>query len=152
MDNIELPTYEELASQQAKLLDENMMQENHIKELEQENAELTKERDELNQEIDTLRMQLAACGVAALSNTQESLDKFKNELGDDYYCASVEDCINATQKQIDLHRDLKLCQAKGIDKAVDAFYDSRGCYTSEDEGVVTDFMRGYANQLREQAK
>jgi hypothetical protein len=55
MDNIELPTYEELASQQAKLLDENMMQENHIKELEQQNAELVYGYREIQTQRDQLQ-------------------------------------------------------------------------------------------------
>ena len=74
--------------------------------------------NELNNELETLRMQLAACGVAALCNTKSSsIDR----IGRDnlYWSASYQDVCNAVDREIAL-REKCLAYESALQKIVDS--------------------------------
>jgi hypothetical protein len=56
--------------------------------------------DQLPEEMEQLRVQLAGCGVAALSNTHESREQQKVNQGDYGYSASYQDVFDAVGREI----------------------------------------------------
>lgn len=55
-------------------------------------------------EVERLRVQLAGCGVAAMANTRESLERLRAECCDPDvygYSASFGDCLRACEREID---------------------------------------------------
>lgn len=74
------------------------------------------EIDRLRAELETERMRLAACGVVAMSNTQESAARSR-DMHPDYWCASVQDVANAVDREIALRAENEALQAK-LDRAV----------------------------------
>ncbi len=55
----------------------------------------------LMEELEIERMRHAACGVIAMSNTRKSLDNNK-QMKPEYMSASVQDCIDAAEREIKL--------------------------------------------------
>lgn len=59
------------------------------------------ERDQLSAEVERLRMQLAACGVVAMSNTPESAAKAR-DMHPDYMSASCQDVMRVVDREMAL--------------------------------------------------
>lgn len=64
--------------------------------------DLTKQNDALKAENEKLRMQLVACGVAAMCNTEESAVKQRIEKDNHYWSASYGDVCDAVNREIKL--------------------------------------------------
>lgn len=64
-----------------------------------------KVRVELGPDIERLRMQLAACGVAAMCNTKESMGTQRIGKDNPYWCASYGDVCNAVDREIALREE-----------------------------------------------
>lgn len=62
--------------------------------------------EELKEKIETLRLQLAACGVAAQCNTAESAKHTRVYKGDKYYSYSYQDVCNAVDREMSLHKEV----------------------------------------------
>lgn len=61
---------------------------------------LRKESYRLREETEKLRVQLAGCGVAAMCNTRESLEKKRVKKGDYRWSASYGDVIRCVEREI----------------------------------------------------
>jgi len=72
---------------------------------------LRNENEKLNVELEILRMQLAGCGVAAMSNTPESV-KSRLQPGHPYYSASYGDICTMVDKQMTAHAELNWIKLK----------------------------------------
>ena len=58
-------------------------------------------------ELEQLRVQLAGCGVAAMSNTRESLERARQVKPGDYgYSVSYADCLKTVEREIELREQL----------------------------------------------
>ncbi len=77
-----------------------------------ERNKLCDECAKLREALERERMRHAACGVIALSNTRESLDKAK-DMKPEYLSASVADCIKAAEREIKLREALLEIKAAG---------------------------------------
>lgn len=64
------------------------------------------EVESLKCENETLRMQLVACGVAAMSNTPESAAQQRVKPDSPYFCASVGDVHDAVDREMSLRAQL----------------------------------------------
>jgi hypothetical protein len=73
--------------------------------LEKRCEEAERERDELRDELETMRLRLAACGVAALTNTEESRRAQMIDISNPYYSASYQDVLNAVEREMKLRAD-----------------------------------------------
>lgn len=60
--------------------------------------------EELELKLETLRLQLAACGVAAMSNTEET-KKSAREIRSEYYSASFQEVCNAVDREMELRKE-----------------------------------------------
>ena len=58
---------------------------------------------EQKNELYRMQMQLAACSVIALSNTEKSLAE-NSVMLPEYKCAAVQDVIDAVQRELDLRK------------------------------------------------
>ena len=65
-------------------------------------------------ELEILRMQLAACGVLALSNTEDSL-KQNYQMKPEYKCASVDDVAAMARREINLIKENAELKAQNKD-------------------------------------
>jgi len=102
----------------------------------------------------------AACGVIAMANTRESLAKAR-EIHPDYYSASVQDCIRATEREIsqreraekaERERDALSTEARKWESAFDAVYDalqSAITETTDSFGAKEELQETAARVLRE---
>ena len=72
---------------------------------------LTTERDELRAALEIERMRLAGCGVAAMSNTDESVKARINNLSP-FWSASYGDVCAAVDREMSLRKQLAALQAK----------------------------------------
>lgn len=63
------------------------------------------EAETLRAEVEKLRVQLAGCGVIAMSNTRESLRQQTKDISPKYMCASIDDCIKAAEREIALRAE-----------------------------------------------
>lgn len=70
-------------------------------ELKAKDAEIKK----LNEECEVWRIKLAACGVAALSNTHKSIKDRRIDSNNPYYSASYSDVCDAVDREIALRED-----------------------------------------------
>ena len=68
---------------------------------------LEKRVEELQREVEQVRMQLVACGIAALGNTENGLLQ-RLEPGHSYYSASYKDVCNAVDREMRYRRLLEL--------------------------------------------
>lgn len=68
-----------------------------------DNAEL-----DLMREIEQIRLQLAACGVAAMCNTEESIDKQRIHKDSPYYTATYQDICNGIDRGMELRAKLAI--------------------------------------------
>lgn len=68
-------------------------------------ADHASELAEAREQISTLTMQLAACGVGAMSNTEESKEKNRIAKDSPYYSASLQDVYNAVDREMSLRED-----------------------------------------------
>lgn len=66
--------------------------------------DLIKKRKE--DELETLRLQLAACGVAAMCNTRESAKEQRITKDNPYWSASYQDVCNAVDREMALREKL----------------------------------------------
>lgn len=66
----------------------------------------TAERDRLRAEAELLRMQLAACGVVAMSNTPESAG-WSRDMHPDYMSASCQDVMRAVDREMALRAEVE---------------------------------------------
>lgn len=64
------------------------------------------ERDRLRAEAELLRMQLAACGVVAMSNTPESAG-WARDMHPDYMSASCQDVMRAVDREMALRAEVE---------------------------------------------
>lgn len=64
-------------------------------------SELVAERNQLKDELERERMRLAACGVAAMSNTRETA-KLNRQVHDEYRSASLDDVCAAVDREMAL--------------------------------------------------
>lgn len=78
------------------------------------------ERERLMVELETERLRLAACGVAALCDTTESMESMRLSTDNLYYSASYGDVLRRTQECIDLRS-----KVAALDKAFAAESDLR---------------------------
>lgn len=72
------------------------------------------ERDALNKSLEIERMRLAACGVVAMSDTPESLEKSLN-MHDDYKSASCEDVARRVRECIELRARIEAAEKQEPD-------------------------------------
>lgn len=72
-------------------------------------------------EIERLRMQLAACGVVALSNTPESA-KNARIMHPDYMSASCEDVARAVDREMELRAEIAESKGELLDWAVERWH------------------------------
>ena len=72
--------------------------------------------EKMVEEIEQLRVQLAGCGVAALCNTNESMEQQRVNPGDYGYSASYQDVLNAVKREIK-YRELLEKMAKTLEKS-----------------------------------
>lgn len=75
-------------------------------ELEKANATIQKQADN----IEVLRMQLVACGVAAMSNTKTSIEKTRIDKENTYWSASYDDVCRAVDAEIEYREELESVQ------------------------------------------
>ena len=76
------------------------------------------ENEDLEAKLEISRMQLVACGVAALQNTEKSkVDRITKD--NPYYSASYKDVCDAVDREIDLRAKLEI--------AVEALEDIKTC-------------------------
>ena len=61
----------------------------------------------MSEELEKLQMQLAACGVAALSNTRESAAAQRIGPDNQYWSASYGDVCKAVDREMDLREKLE---------------------------------------------
>jgi len=73
----------------------------------------------LKEEVETLRLQLAACGVAALCNTKESCDQQRIEKTNPYYSASYQDVCNMVDREMRLRQQVEIAR-NGLKKVMKA--------------------------------
>lgn len=78
-------------------------------------------KTETSEEVEILRMQLAACGVAAMSNTKESIEKQGIASDSPYYSASYQDVCNAVGREMKLREENSQfkSQLEAKDKEID---------------------------------
>lgn len=70
-----------------------------------------------DREIEKLRIQLAACGVAALSNTRKAIEEQGIDKDNPYYSASYSDVCDAVNREIE-HREEIEGLKSGFDKII----------------------------------
>lgn len=68
---------------------------------------LSSEVERLRAELEKERIRLAACGVVAMSNTEDSLNKIFSDIHPDYLCASLQDVKTAVWREIKLRLEVK---------------------------------------------
>ena len=73
--------------------------------------DLLAEVERLREDIEQLRVQLAACGVAAMCNTKQSRGQQKCVVGDYGWSQSYQDVVNAVGREIALRDQLQAAQA-----------------------------------------
>lgn len=56
-------------------------------------------------EVELLRMQLVACGVAAMSNTRSSMRMHRIPKGNPYWCVAYDDVCTAVEREIALREE-----------------------------------------------
>jgi len=78
------------------------------------NSQEDEKKSELEKECELLRMQLAACGMIALSNTESSLKTQTENMLPEYLCASVQDVINAVKREIRISSELKALEKERL--------------------------------------
>ena len=104
-------------------------------------ARLTETVSKLEQENELQRIQLAACGVLAMSNTEDSL-KQNYKMKPEYLCASVQDVHDAVLREIALRKEnVKLKQV--LDQIDDI---------QTDDGVANLVIAQAAERIDELAK
>ena len=74
--------------------------------------DLLVEVERLREDIEQLRVQLAACGVAAMCNTKQSRGQQKCVVGDYGWSQSYQDVVNAVGREIALRDQLQAAQAE----------------------------------------
>ena len=72
--------------------------------------DLLAEVERLRKDIEQLRVQLAACGVAAMCNTKQSRGQQKCVVGDYGWSQSYQDVVNAVGREIALRDQLQAAQ------------------------------------------
>ena len=78
------------------------------------NSQEDEKKSELEKECELLRMQLAACGMIALSNTESSLKTQTENMLPEYLCSSVQDVINAVKREIRISSELKALEKERL--------------------------------------
>lgn len=73
-----------------------------IEELELEFRAAKERIAQLRAELERERVRLAACGVAAMGNTREALERNRLEPGSYGHSASYDDCLRAAEREIEL--------------------------------------------------
>lgn len=84
---------------------------NDVKRKRGDSAEIARLRGELDAaqtECELWRMRLVACGVAATSDTPESLDRMLAETADDYRSATLDDVVRTVRALIAVRAELEL--------------------------------------------
>ena len=72
---------------------------------------MSEEIEQLNAELERERMRLAACGVVALANTEESATKARL-MHDDYRSASCDDVVRMVDVQMKLRTQVEQLNAE----------------------------------------
>jgi len=96
-------------------------------------AAITEAQQQLQKELERERMCHAACGVIAMSNTRESLSKSR-EMHPDYLSASVQDCIKAAEREIELREQLTEARQQNEDTARLFAFVTHGWFVDTREG------------------
>lgn len=78
-------------------------------------TDLRKERDQLRDDLDTERLRLAACGAAALCNTEDSAKRSRIDSSNPYWSASYGDVCAMVDREMQLRADLDLAIAALVD-------------------------------------
>jgi hypothetical protein len=94
--------------------------------------------DELKTEVERLQIQLAACGVVAMTNTRETATK-QRDMHPDYMSASCQDVMAAVDREMALReeRDQLKAQVNGMKQAIDDLVrDSEGVAGLHQNGDV----------------
>jgi hypothetical protein len=118
------------------------------------NAILTEEIEQLDTELERERMRLAACGVVALANTEESATKARL-MHDDYRSASCDDVARMVDVQMKLRTQVEQLNAKvammrsllaevtsANDYLNSNWFDARQAIFNATEADVTKFLNG----------
>lgn len=104
----------------------------NIEELKAELEAVKDERDALNESLEIERMRLAACGIVAMSDTPESLEK-SLDMKDDYKSASCSDVERRVRECIELRARIDAAEKQepyGYDSCGDLIY-------RKDDGLKT---------------
>lgn len=67
---------------------------------------------QLTAEVERERVRLAGCGVAAMSNTREALERNRLEAGSYGHSASYDDCLRAVEREINERERAEQAEAR----------------------------------------
>lgn len=112
---------------------------------------LRDELAELKEENEKQRMQLVACGVAALCNTEESAAKQRINKSDPYWCASYGDVCNAVDREMKLRkeRDHALSELAACNALLNKLRDAAKDMWSRDSVLNRSILKVALDELDE---
>ena len=111
-------------------------------------SQLLSENEKLEEELEKERMRLAACGVAAMCNTEQLIKEQRITSDNQDYSASYKEVCDVVDREINLRTDLATVRADTIEKVEEIIKGTPYRGDSEHDDALTSFEREIIDAVR----